>query len=104
MDFGSFVVNRLPMKHVSIVVPDGNSILSSIVGPFKVFNGANDYLKKTGRQPMYDIHLVGLSKDVSLYDGLFSVHPDCFISDVKKTDLIVIPALKPESLPLNDKF
>ncbi len=92
------------MKHVSILVPQGDSILSSIVGPFKVLTGANDYLEKTGRKPAFDIHLVGLSGSTDLYNGLFSVHPDKMIDEVKKTDLIIIPALEPRSLPLNLKF
>jgi transcriptional regulator GlxA family with amidase domain len=92
------------MKHISIVVPQGDSILSSIIGPYKAFTGANDYLKKTGRKPMFDIHLVGLSNETKLYDGLFSVHPDVMMKDVKKTDLIVIPALQPHSLQLNQEW
>lgn len=92
------------MKHVSIVVPQGDSILSSIIGPFKALNAANDYFKKTGGQPMFDIHLVGIKNETKLYGGLFSVHPDVMIKDVKKTDLIIIPAMQPQSLPLNTDF
>jgi transcriptional regulator GlxA family with amidase domain len=92
------------MKHVSIIVPQGDSILSSIIGPYKVFTAANDYLVKTGRKPLFDIHLVGLNKETKLYDGLFSVHPDHIMKDIKKTDLIIIPALQPQSLPLNQEF
>lgn len=92
------------MKHVSIVVPQGDCILSSIIGPFKVLRGANDYLVKTGRRPMFDIHLVGLSGETKLYDGLFSVHPDQLCRDVKKTELIIIPAIEPHALPLNTEF
>ena len=92
------------MKHVSIVVPQGESILSSIIGPFKALHAANDYLHKTGRPRMFDIHLVGLNNETKLYGGLFSVHPDLMMKDVKKTDLIIIPAMQPQSLPLNTNF
>ncbi len=92
------------MKHVSIIVPQGDSILSSIIGPFKALNAANDFLQKTGRKPMFDIHLVGLSDETKLYGGLFSVHPDVLMKDVKKTDLIIIPAIEPKSLQLNVDF
>ena len=92
------------MKHVSIIVPQGDSILSSIIGPFKALNAANDFLQKTGRKPMFDIHLVGLSDETKLYGGLFSVHPDVLMKDVKKTDLIIIPAIEPRSLQLNVDF
>jgi len=92
------------MKHVSIIVPQGDSILSSIIGPFKALNTANDYLQKCGQPKMFDIHLVGLKNETILYDGLFSVHPDVMMKDVKKTDLIIIPAMQPQSLPLNLEF
>ena len=92
------------MKHVSIVVPQGDSILSSIIGPYKVFVAANDYLKKTGQQPMFHINLVGLSTETKLYDGLFSVHPDRQISEVAKTDLIIIPAIQANSVAANAGF
>ncbi|MFS4455285.1 GlxA family transcriptional regulator [Maribacter sp. 2304DJ31-5] len=88
------------MKHVSILVPKGNAILSSIVGPYKIFKAANMFMTNTGRSqtPFFDIHLVGLSKETTLYEGAFSVHCNCTVHDVKKTDLIVIPAGRPEKL------
>jgi len=86
------------------VVPQGESILSSIIGPFKAFNSANAYLEKTGRPRMFDIHLVGLTKETRLYDGLFSVHPDMLMRDVQQTDLIIIPPTPPQCLHLNMDF
>lgn len=92
------------MKHVSIIAPEGQCILSSIVGPYKAFTAANTYLEKTGRKPAFDVHLVGLFKEIKFYDGLFSVHPDLFMKDVDKTDLIIIPAAQPQSLGQNMEF
>ncbi len=92
------------MKHVSILVPEGECILSSIVGPFKAFNMANRYLENTGRKPMFDIHLVGLNREIKFYEGFFSVHPDLLIKDLRKTDLVIIPAAQPQSLSLNQEF
>ena len=83
------------MKHVSILIPTGNSVLSSIVGPYKVLKGASDYLIASGqRQDNYfDIHLVGHKKHVELYDGAFSIRATDQLKDVKTTDLIIIPAI-----------
>jgi transcriptional regulator GlxA family with amidase domain len=92
------------MKHISILVPKGDSILSSIIGPYKAFRSANDYLIKIGRGAAFDIHLVGLGGDTTLYGGLFSVHPDKMISDIKKTGLIIIPAVHSSSLQPNQEF
>jgi transcriptional regulator GlxA family with amidase domain len=80
------------MKHVSIIIPQGSLILSSVAGTFKVLSFANQYLQARGKNPAFDIHLVGTSKENNLYGGLFAVRPDSLMSDIKKTDLIIIPA------------
>ena len=33
------------MKHLTILVPDGENNLSSIVGTYKIFTRANEYLE-----------------------------------------------------------
>lgn len=88
------------MKHVSILVPKGNAILSSVVGPYKILMAANQYLRQTGvrNDDFFEVHLVGLDKDTQLYDGAFSIHSDSTIADIGKTDLILIPALRPDNL------
>lgn len=80
------------MKHVSIIIPQGPIILSSVIGTFKVFSFVNGFMQAKGKNPPFDIHLVGLSKECELYDGLFAIRPDSMLSDVSKTDLIMIPA------------
>lgn len=92
------------MKHVSIIVPQGESILSSIIGPYKTFMAANEYQAKMGKNPAYEVHLVGLGAKTDLYGGRFSVQPDVLIGDVAKTDLIIIPASKPQCLAQNMDF
>ena len=88
------------MKHVSILVPKGNIILSSVVGPYKILMSTNRFLKQAGirKDDFFDVHLVGLDYDHSLYNGLFSVHCDKTIQEVDKTDLVLIPALRPDKL------
>ncbi|MDZ4680638.1 MAG: helix-turn-helix domain-containing protein [Saprospiraceae bacterium] len=39
------------------------------------------------------MQLVGLSKEIRLNDGLFSIHTDKLLHEVQQTDLIFIPAL-----------
>ncbi len=86
------------MKHISILVPDGDAILSSIVGPYKVFGRVNDLLVRMGKPPAFDIQLVGHSDETELYDGLFSIRPHVLLRDVKKTDLVIIPAIQGDVL------
>lgn len=81
------------MKHLTILVPEGENNLSSIVGAYKIFSRANAYYKDTGRKPIFNIQLAGISKKVNFYEGLFSVKPHTHIKDISKTDLIIIPSL-----------
>ncbi len=83
------------MKHLSIMVPAGNAILDTVVGPLGLFRMANAYLKRTGkvREDVFSIDLVGLSKEVNYYNGLFQIAPTKTIEEVKKTDLIIVSAI-----------
>jgi len=81
------------MKHLTIVVPQGENNLSSIVGAYKIFSRANEYRKSLGKRPVFTIELAGVSKKVDFYDGLFSVKPHTTISAIAKTNLIIIPSL-----------
>jgi len=92
------------MKHVSILVPQGPCILSSVIGAFKVFTTVNTALANQGKKPFFKIQLVGLSSETPLYDGLFIVRPEILLKDAPKTDLIIIPAIQgdiPTSLKMN---
>ncbi len=81
------------MKHLTIIVPNGENNLSSIVGTYKIFTKANEYRKASGKRELFKIELAGLSKEVEFYDGLFCVKPHTNISNIDKTNLIIIPSL-----------
>lgn len=82
------------MKHLTILVPSGEgNNLSSIVGSYKIFSRANEYWKRTHKKEIFKIQLAGIKGKVQFYDGLFSVQPHIHISEIPKTDLIVIPSL-----------
>lgn len=81
------------MKHISILVPKGAAALSCIEGAFTCFTKANDFLESMGRPRLFNVQLVGIDKEAQVYDRLFKVSPDVLISDVNKTDLIIIPAV-----------
>jgi transcriptional regulator GlxA family with amidase domain len=81
------------MKHLTIIVPEGENNLSSIVGSYKIFTRANEYWKNNGKRELFKIELAGISKQVDLYGGLFTVNPHTHISDIRQTDLIIIPSL-----------
>lgn len=81
------------MKHVSVLIPQGETSLSNIEATYKMFSKVNEALERMRKPPLFKINLVGLSAQTTLTNGLFIVKPDMVISEVTKTDLIVIPAV-----------
>ncbi len=95
------------MKRVAILVPNSPCILSSVIGAYKVFTTVNQTLEMQGKRPFFDIKMVGLSDETRLYDGLFLVRPEILAKDLKKTDLVIIPAFNgdiPTCLKLNQEY
>lgn len=80
------------MKHVSILVPE-NSVMQAIADPRYLFLTVNQFMAVSGKKPLFNVQLVGLKKEVKINDGLFSVNTSQLLNEVKKTDLIIIPAL-----------
>ncbi len=84
------------MKHVSIIIPQGHTSVVNIEGTHQIFNEVNSVRKNMGLIPLFKVQLVGISKETSQRNGLFTIAPDVLIKDVKKTDLIIIPAIHSE--------
>jgi len=80
------------MKHISLLVPQ-EAVMASIVDPQTLITGVNDFLAAAGKPPLFNLQLIGLTRQVKLNNGQFSVHTDALLGDVKKTDLVIIPAL-----------
>lgn len=80
------------MKTVSILVPE-TAILAGIADPRYMFTAVNEFLRAAGKQPMFNIQFVGLTREVKVNGGLFSIHTDFLLDEVKKTDLVIIPPI-----------
>ncbi|MGY3052548.1 transcriptional regulator GlxA family with amidase domain [Pedobacter sp. UYEF25] len=80
------------MKDVSILVPE-SSIMQAIADPQYLFTAVNQFLAASGKKPLFNVHLVGVNKEVKQNDGMYSVYVDKQLKEVDKTDLIFIPAL-----------
>jgi len=83
------------MKHLTILVPSGQSTLSTvacILGAYDVFAEANTYWKETGRKELFKIQLAGISEKTEVHDGLVTIKPHTSVSSILKTNLIIIPA------------
>jgi len=94
------------MKNVTILVPE-TAVIEAVADPNYMFKAVNRFLQSTGKAPLFNVQLVGLTKEIKLDNSLFSVHTDALLNDVKKTDLIFIPALSGDmetALKLNKNF
>lgn len=81
------------MKHVSILVPNGEASMVNIEGTYQIFLEVNSLLESMNKEPVFNVQLVGLSKAVSQRGGKFTITPDVHIDEIPKTDLIIIPAI-----------
>lgn len=94
------------MKHVSILVPE-SAVLAAIDDPRHIFSAVNSFALANKKSAFFDIKFVGLKKEVRLHNSAFSVHADLLVDEVKKTDLIFIPAFygkTEEFLETNERF
>lgn len=81
------------MKHISILIPLGHTSMPNIDGSHQILSQVNTFLKGMGREPIFEIQMVGLLKRTVQRNGLFTIEPDVLIDEVEKTDLIIIPAI-----------
>jgi transcriptional regulator GlxA family with amidase domain len=94
------------MKTVSILVPE-SAVLQGIADPRYMFTAVNEFLKNAGKQPLFHVQLIGLTKEVKFNGGAFSIHTDLLLDEAKKTDLIIVPPLSGDlntAIKLNREF
>ena len=80
------------MKNVTILVPEA-AVLAAITDPRYMFTAANQFLASAGKPALFNVQLVGLTKEINLDNGLFTINVDKTIDEVEQTDLIFIPAI-----------
>ena len=78
--------------HVSILVPE-SSVMQAIADPQYLFSAVNQFMVAAGKEPLFDLHLVGITKEVKINNGLFSINVSQLLGDTTQTDLVIIPAL-----------
>lgn len=58
-----------------------------------MFSMVNEFLKEGGKKPLFNIKLIGLTKEVSLEKGQYVVKTDELIQSKSSPDLIIIPSM-----------
>ena len=95
------------MKHISILVPEGDISVTNVEGTHQIFSEVNSFLAAKEQPPLFNVQLVGLRPESRMKKGLFSIHPDAMLDEVNKTDLIIIPAIQSDmkkALEANQPF
>lgn len=81
------------MKHISLLIPQGNCSLSNLEATYKMFTMANDFLIQQGKATLFEIDLVALEMGGQSSNSIFTISPTKTIQQIEKTDLIIIPAI-----------
>jgi len=84
------------MKHITIIAPDSQTNLGTvacIAGAYEIFTRANEYNKEISGRYLFKIEIAGITQNIELANGLFSVKTHTHISEIDKTSLIIIPSL-----------
>jgi len=95
------------MRHISILIPQGRCSLVNIEGSHQVLDKVNEVQAMQGKPPLFNIQFVGLTRQSSQRNGLFTISPDILINELDRTDLIIIPSLhgsQREAAELNKDF
>lgn len=80
------------MKNVVIIVPE-SSVLQAIADPQYCFEATNQFLENMGKKPLFRVVLAGKKRSIKLNNGRYVVHTDALLPEIKKADIIFIPAL-----------
>lgn len=93
------------MKHISILALK-NSNFASITDTRTVFLKVNELLVASKQKPLFEIQVVGTNNEAMISNGIFTIHPEIFTEQLKKTDLIIIPALNGDMMTAthNNRF
>jgi len=83
------------VKHVSILVPQGHSIIDTVIAPYNLLRMANTIYKKIHHTKEDQLHvdLVSVSLEPITYHRQFTVQPTATLDHIKRTDLIIIAAI-----------
>lgn len=80
------------MKTIYILVPE-HAVLQAVVDPQYCFNTVNEFLQVSGKEPLFNVQLVGAHRQVKFNGNQFSAAPDLLLEETGVADLVIAPAL-----------
>lgn len=86
------------MKHITLLYPEGQCNLSTvacIVGTVEIFSRANAWWTEQGNKQQYELTVAGTRPKEEYINNLVALKTDACITDITRTDLIIIPSAMP---------
>ncbi|HEX2535980.1 MAG TPA: helix-turn-helix domain-containing protein [Chitinophagaceae bacterium] len=82
------------MKHIGILVPEGDCSLTHIEATHMMLSQVNTYREAQGKDPLFRLQLIAQQRTPQLKKRLYTVHPDATTRDAGRLDLLIIPAIQ----------
>ena len=79
------------MINVSILVLK-KAVVASIADCQYVFTMVNSFLEEKGKERLFNVQLVGITKEVTFNQGSFVIHTDKLLNEATENNLIIISA------------
>jgi len=88
----NYIIYICCMINVSILTLK-NAVIASIADCRYVFTTVNSFLAERGKEALFNVQLVGLTKEVKFNNGSFVIRADKLLHEVIENNLIIIPAV-----------
>lgn len=80
------------MIKIALLIPE-TAISAAVTSTRYLFNTVNKFMIGSGKDPCFDIQLVGCQENVPLQDGITSIKTDINLEQPIDVDLVIIPPL-----------
>ena len=80
------------MVKIALLIPE-TAISAAVTSTRYLFNTVNKFMIGSGKEPCFEIQLVGSQENVPLQDGITSIKTDISIRQPINVDLVIIPPL-----------
>jgi transcriptional regulator GlxA family with amidase domain len=81
------------MKHISILVPNGQYSIVNIAGTLQILEAANEMAMREYGKQLFNVELIAAQNPAKDLKGLYLIYPTKTLSEIQKTDLIIVPAV-----------
>lgn len=84
------------MKHISILIPNGNYSVVNIMGSYQILSTANEMYRSQHGKDLFQIDLLGFNDKAQTKAGSAYVNATKYWNEISSTDIIIIPAIHDE--------